>query len=172
MKISGRNCRKSLWTGGLLCCAASLLVGCLFAGEKPLNAGQSHHGWSDYGGGADSAQYSALTQINRSNVSQLKVAWTYPTGDVTANDYYQFRLGTSNLDLWDIPTNNSNSNGFLYSQVNDGAGNGKLTWNVDPTGGGSSVSVPNLTTGTVYTWSVTSTDANGNQGTKVVSYQP
>jgi quinoprotein glucose dehydrogenase len=37
--------------------------------------------WSDYGGSADSAQYSALDQINRSNVGALQVAWTYPTGD-------------------------------------------------------------------------------------------
>ena len=37
--------------------------------------------WSDYGGSADSAQYSALDQINRSNVGKLQVAWTYPTGD-------------------------------------------------------------------------------------------
>ena len=37
--------------------------------------------WADYGGSADSAQYSALSQINRSNVSQLKVAWTFPTGN-------------------------------------------------------------------------------------------
>src|SRR5207244_667047 len=35
----------------------------------------------DYGGAADSAQYSALNQINRSNVSELRIAWTYPTGD-------------------------------------------------------------------------------------------
>ena len=37
--------------------------------------------WQEYGGGPDSAQYSALQQINRSNVKQLKVAWTYSTGD-------------------------------------------------------------------------------------------
>jgi len=37
--------------------------------------------WSDYSGGADSAQYSALRQIDRSNVHTLKVAWTYPTLD-------------------------------------------------------------------------------------------
>ncbi|HEY1338389.1 MAG TPA: pyrroloquinoline quinone-dependent dehydrogenase, partial [Bryobacteraceae bacterium] len=35
----------------------------------------------DYGGGPDSAQYSALKQIDRSNVNRLEVAWTYPTGD-------------------------------------------------------------------------------------------
>ncbi len=43
--------------------------------------GQDHTTWRDYAGGADSAQYSALKQIDRSNVSKLEVAWTYPTGD-------------------------------------------------------------------------------------------
>ena len=28
-------------------------------------------------GGADNIRYSPLTQINRTNVSQLRVAWTY-----------------------------------------------------------------------------------------------
>ena len=42
---------------------------------------QDHTTWSDYGGAADSAQYSALKQIDRSNVSRLQVAWSYPTGD-------------------------------------------------------------------------------------------
>ena len=40
-----------------------------------------HSAWRDYAGGPDGAQYSALDQINRSNVSQLRVAWSYPTGD-------------------------------------------------------------------------------------------
>jgi len=40
-----------------------------------------HSTWGDYGGTPDGAQYSALDQINRSNVSQLRLAWTYPTGD-------------------------------------------------------------------------------------------
>ncbi|MGC4043233.1 MAG: PQQ-binding-like beta-propeller repeat protein [Armatimonas sp.] len=33
--------------------------------------------WPAYGGGPDSIRYSPLTQIDRSNVSQLQVAWTY-----------------------------------------------------------------------------------------------
>jgi quinoprotein glucose dehydrogenase len=37
--------------------------------------------WSDYGGGADASQYSALSQINRSNVNKLQTAWSYPAGD-------------------------------------------------------------------------------------------
>ena len=40
-----------------------------------------HSAWRDYASGPDGAQYSALDQINRSNVSQLRVAWSYPTGD-------------------------------------------------------------------------------------------
>ena len=34
--------------------------------------------WRDYGGSADSMQYSALDQINRGNVKQLQPAWFYP----------------------------------------------------------------------------------------------
>ena len=42
---------------------------------------ESHSTWRDYGGSPDGSQYSALRQINRSNVHQLQVAWTYRTGD-------------------------------------------------------------------------------------------
>jgi glucose dehydrogenase len=37
--------------------------------------------WTEYLGGPDSAQYSSLKQINKSNVKQLEVAWTYSTGE-------------------------------------------------------------------------------------------
>jgi quinoprotein glucose dehydrogenase len=37
--------------------------------------------WQVYGGHAAGDRYSALTQINRSNVQNLKLAWTYNTGD-------------------------------------------------------------------------------------------
>ena len=43
--------------------------------------GQDHSTWREYAGAADSAQYSALKQINRTNVSKLEIAWTYHTGD-------------------------------------------------------------------------------------------
>jgi quinoprotein glucose dehydrogenase len=38
--------------------------------------------WRQYLGASDSSQYSSLDQINKSNVSKLEVAWTYPTGDM------------------------------------------------------------------------------------------
>ena len=37
--------------------------------------------WQAYGGGPSDMHYSELDQINRNNVSRLKVAWTYDTGD-------------------------------------------------------------------------------------------
>lgn len=37
--------------------------------------------WSIYGGQKADDHYSPLTQINRSNVSRLRVAWTYDTGE-------------------------------------------------------------------------------------------
>jgi quinoprotein glucose dehydrogenase len=40
-----------------------------------------HTAWKDYLGGADSSHYSALKQINTSNVNRLEVAWSYDTGD-------------------------------------------------------------------------------------------
>ncbi len=51
---------------------------------SPSDAGSSGSAGSDwrvYGGDAATTRYSPLDQINRSNVSKLKVAWTYRTGD-------------------------------------------------------------------------------------------
>ena len=55
----------------------------LFVGltSAVTDAQQDHKKWNDYGGGADSSHFVALDQINKSNVSQLDVAWIYPTGD-------------------------------------------------------------------------------------------
>ena len=43
--------------------------------------------WRHYLGGQDSASYSTLNQINRSNVTGLEVAWTYKAG---ANNRLRF----------------------------------------------------------------------------------
>ena len=40
-----------------------------------------HASWRAYGGAEDGAQYSSLKRVNRDNVTQLKPAWTVPTGD-------------------------------------------------------------------------------------------
>src|SRR5258706_73879 len=55
----------------------ALLVGFAVASGAPPSK-QPYTTWSDYAGGADSMQYSALKQINKSNVSKLELAWFYP----------------------------------------------------------------------------------------------
>src|SRR3978361_2131419 len=47
----------------------------------PLTGEQNHKTWRDYGAGPDSSHFIALDQIDKSNVSQLQVAWVYPTAD-------------------------------------------------------------------------------------------
>ncbi len=37
--------------------------------------------WPVYGGGLESIRYSALKQINRTNVHRLEISWTYDAGD-------------------------------------------------------------------------------------------
>ena len=60
---------------------ASIVYSCFFLAAGGNASGPDHMAWRDYGGSADSSQYSALRQINRSNVDRLQVAWVYPTGD-------------------------------------------------------------------------------------------
>ncbi len=60
--------------------------------------------WSDYGGSADSAQYSSLAQINRSNVKQLQVAWTWSTGD---GKKYNFNPVVVDRTMYVLGRNNS-----------------------------------------------------------------
>jgi glucose dehydrogenase len=42
---------------------------------------QTNTGWTVYNGGLDGDHYSKLAQINRTNVRQLKVAWSFDTGE-------------------------------------------------------------------------------------------
>ena len=62
---------------GLVKAAVTLAV----AGVTGLTvSGQGPREWRDYAGGPDSSRFVAATQITKSNVSQLQVAWTYPSG--------------------------------------------------------------------------------------------
>jgi len=45
--------------------------------------------WQQYGGNKESNHYSSLTQIDTSNVSELKVAWVYHTGDADSMSQIQ-----------------------------------------------------------------------------------
>ena len=57
-----------------------------------LNAQEEHsaqHDWREYGGGAEGTRYSPLTQINRSNVNGLQLAWQFDPGDSPPNGRFQ-----------------------------------------------------------------------------------
>src|SRR5260370_35264695 len=44
--------------------------------------------WQFYAGDPGGSKYSRLKQINRDNVTRLKVAWTYHTGDISDGSEY------------------------------------------------------------------------------------
>jgi glucose dehydrogenase len=63
-------------SGRLAVLTSSLLAAAALAQTNGARGARRSRPWTAYGGGADSSQYSALDQINTSNVSDLKVAWT------------------------------------------------------------------------------------------------
>src|SRR3954462_3303690 len=81
-------------------------------------------------GGIDNIRYSSLTQINRSNVSRLQVAWTYDSHDAFKGSEMQ-----SNPIVVD---------GGLYATtptpqvVALAADSGRELWKFDPSGGAGS----------------------------------
>lgn len=77
-------------------CVAALAVAALFAQERKT--------WSDYGGSADAAQYSSLSQIDKSNVSKLQVAWKFSTGD---SNKYSFNPLVVDGVMYVLARNNS-----------------------------------------------------------------
>jgi quinoprotein glucose dehydrogenase len=96
-------------------------------------AAKPHTTWKDYGGGPDSSQYSALTQIDKSNVTTLQVAWKYPI-DATAlfnpivvdgTMYVKAKGGVAAIDaatgkeLWAHPAGSITNRGMNYWESRD-----------------------------------------------------
>jgi len=63
--------------------STTLVLVCLAAAVAAAapDAARDGRDWPSYGGGADQIRYSGLAQINRSNVRQLAVAWTFDSGE-------------------------------------------------------------------------------------------
>lgn len=63
----------------------SWTVSCgIFSRKSPKSQGPNigqHTSWRQYGGSADQSRYLEFKQINKKNVSQLEVAWSYNTHD-------------------------------------------------------------------------------------------
>ncbi len=67
---------------GIAASAIALAVGLGAAQAKDMGPAKpfDFKAWDQYLGGGDSSQYSSLTQIDKSNVSKLEIAWTYELG--------------------------------------------------------------------------------------------
>src|SRR6476660_6906818 len=73
--MQGETRKRAAARLGIVAVIASLGVCGAAAAQQPYTT------WRSYGGGAHSSQYSALKQIDKSNVNQLEVAWTFPVGE-------------------------------------------------------------------------------------------
>jgi hypothetical protein len=98
--------------------------------------------------------------------------WTDSSSSTGSDFNYSFYLSdnsscSGNCTIWQIPGQNSKSNGFSSSILS-------ITWGIDPTGDTSNVPSPDvpLTTGDVYNWQIQVQDPNGNQAQTNVWYQP
>jgi hypothetical protein len=104
-------------------------------------------------------------QTSGGNPLQPNFTWTFPANP--SNYTYQFYLSqsnncTGNCTIWQIPGQNSNSNGFTFAETEIGATTGQITWGTDPTSGGSTPS-STLNSSDDYYWQITVQDSNGNQ---------
>ena len=70
-RAAGRGASLPTWSDSLI---ARL-------GEAPRRSSASATEWRAYGYDAFGSRFSPLTDVNRANVSQLRVAWTYRTGE-------------------------------------------------------------------------------------------
>lgn len=78
--------KKYLLWAFLVLVSAMLNLSCDFTPS------QTFTDWTTYGGDKEGSRYSALTQINKENVKNLKVAWIYRTGDAdTVNNRSQIQ---------------------------------------------------------------------------------
>ncbi|HEY9343586.1 MAG TPA: hypothetical protein VIQ23_18560 [Hanamia sp.] len=87
--------------------------------------------WSVYKGDATSASYSSLAQINRENVKELKLAWTFYPNDTIKGA--RFERSECNPIIIDTIMYITSARHLVYA-IN--AATGKKIWGYDPFNGG------------------------------------
>ena len=102
--------------------------------------------------------------------------WDYPAN--AGNYSYVFSLidnGPTSLGtIWQIPNQNSKSNGFTSSQVPASAtgGTGGIVFGTDPTNSSNAPTQSILNAGDTYRWQVNTIDSNGNAAQANTTFQP
>ena len=100
--------------------------------------------WSVYLGDATSSHYSTLDGINRSNVADLEVAWTYHTGDADSAGRSQIQCNPIIVDSVLFATSARLKVIALH------AATGEEIWMFDPFEAGAVVEGPGINRGVVY----------------------
>jgi len=78
------NNKAAILLGALVVSSAFLNVKqtpLIEASQNSPNAGEEKRDWPAYGGAAENMHYSSLAQINRTNVKELAVAWSFDAGE-------------------------------------------------------------------------------------------
>ena len=73
--------RRRIWGTALAAIFLVALAQRSLIGQRAPASAATYRTWSGYGGGPQQIRYSSLTQINKTNVKQLEVAWTFDTGE-------------------------------------------------------------------------------------------
>jgi glucose dehydrogenase len=69
----------------MLAVFAAVVIVTVSGATRPASESREQREWRDYAGGPDSSRFVAATDITKSNVNELQVAWTYPAGQTDFN---------------------------------------------------------------------------------------
>ena len=120
----------------ILFCVIIVLGSCKETSSKKEKV-DDYLAWENYAGTKDAARYSLLDQINKGNVQDLKVAWTYTSNDKDTNNRSQNQCNPIIVD------------GVLYGTSPKSklfalnAKTGKQLWSFDPAKMGPTTASPN-----------------------------
>ncbi|HJQ27458.1 MAG TPA: PQQ-binding-like beta-propeller repeat protein [Blastocatellia bacterium] len=123
---------------------AALALATVAPTSHAQNSVKTDSEWRTHGGNPAHTQYSPLKQINPANVSRLKVAWVYHTGDARADNRSQIQCNPIIVD------------GVLYATSPEikvfalDAATGKELWTFDPFKAGAQASSLGANRGVTY----------------------
>ena len=112
--------RKSALTGALL---ATILVTPAMANSDVMKLTADPNNWAMQAGNYENHRYSTLDQINKGNVGDLKVAWTFSTGVLRGHEGSPLVIGDVMYVHTPIP-----NNVYALDLNNDG----KILWSYKP----------------------------------------
>lgn len=135
--------RPSHACASALCLVAILLPACT-APDNAARDDAAYTTWQVYLGDNASSHYSALDQINRANVDQLEVAWTYHAGDASAEGRTQIQCNPIIVDSVLYATSPMVKVFALH------AATGEEIWTFDPFAAGAVQEGPGINRGVAY----------------------